>query len=51
MFTKMNHKGVAVLEFIPLGAIVITVVIIILYTIAKNGGASGTSLGTWSGGC
>jgi len=38
MFTKMNHKGVAVLEFIPLGAIVIAVVII-LYTIAKNGGA------------
>jgi len=38
MFTKMNHKGAAVLEFIPLGAIVIAVVIIILYVIAKNVG-------------
>ena len=47
MFTKMNHKGDAILEWVVLGSLVIAVVGIIAYTIAKNGGVQGTALSTW----
>ena len=47
MFTKTNHKGDAILEWVVLGSLVIAVVGVIAYTIAKNGGAQGTLLSTW----
>jgi len=45
MFSK--HKGDAILEWVILGALVIAVVGVVAYNVAKNGSTQGTALGNW----
>jgi len=45
MFT--NHKGDAILEYVVLGALVISVVGVVAYTIATKGAGEGNNLATW----
>jgi uncharacterized protein (UPF0333 family) len=42
-----THRGDAILEWVVLGALVIAVVGVVAYTIAKNGRTQGTALATW----
>ena len=42
-----THTGDALLEWVVLGALVISVVGVVAYTIAKNGSTQGTNLGKW----
>jgi len=47
VFTKKNHTGDAILEWVVLIALVVVVGGVVAYTVATQGGAEGTATGNW----